>query len=248
MRNSIRTILFTCILSIVFLIITYLISVNKEIHFIQIESAWLSHDFLLTVFGGLFASTLVVLLCEIHRYCVLKENTEKYLFAQGVYLYQWLYQTDEDIQVYKDHTEAAIPENLLDIPENNLNQQISAIQNTEYTTIIHQDNSLMAAHQNFCTKDLMQMRLLLSGSANLRMKILQQKIGNIEKNQSNKTITSADPGVNQFLNGHQTKIKSALMLTDKYLQKIDDTRKGKFKWKETKKEIKKIFPHLNIHD
>lgn len=74
MSTSIKVIKFTSILSIIFLVITYLITVNIESRFISLNTIWISNNFLLTVFGGVFASTLVVLFCEINKYLIDKKR------------------------------------------------------------------------------------------------------------------------------------------------------------------------------
>ena len=70
MSTSIKVIKFTSILSTIFLIITYLITVNIESNFISLNTIWISNNFLLTVFCGVFASTLVVMFCEINKYLI----------------------------------------------------------------------------------------------------------------------------------------------------------------------------------
>ena len=80
MRESIKVIIWCSIVSIVFLILTYAVTVNAEAHFVVLDSVWISNNFLITLFGGIFASMLVVLLCEIQKYLSSKSRTEQYLF------------------------------------------------------------------------------------------------------------------------------------------------------------------------
>ena len=82
MRTSIKVIKFTSILSFIFLVITYLITINIDGGFVKLNTIWISNNFLLTGFGGMFASTLVVLLCEINKYLIDKKNTENQLFSK----------------------------------------------------------------------------------------------------------------------------------------------------------------------
>ena len=66
MSSNLKTMKLTAILSGVFLIVTFTVCLNMSYEWFSIK--WLSNDFLLTVFGGLFASTLVVLICEWQKY------------------------------------------------------------------------------------------------------------------------------------------------------------------------------------
>ena len=114
MRESIKVIKWCSFISIVFLILTYSVTVNSEGHFISVNSVWISNSFLITLFGGVFASMLVVVLCEIQKYLSAKTSTEEYLFYQSLYLYQALMQMKTIIGDYLNHNEWPVPENLFD--------------------------------------------------------------------------------------------------------------------------------------
>ena len=80
MNASKKTIQFTGVASIVLIVATYLITVNIENQLLSINSPWISNNFLLTIIGGAFASMLVVLACEIKKFCTMKASTEAFLF------------------------------------------------------------------------------------------------------------------------------------------------------------------------
>lgn len=52
MRGSVKVIKFTAPMSILFLALTYFITVNIEAHIIVLNMIWLSNNLALTVFGG----------------------------------------------------------------------------------------------------------------------------------------------------------------------------------------------------
>ena len=80
MRESIKVIKCCSLISAVFLILTYAVTVNSETHFIRFDSVWLSNNFFTTLFGGVFASMLVVVLCEIHTNLNLKMYQESIVY------------------------------------------------------------------------------------------------------------------------------------------------------------------------
>ena len=63
MKLQIKTIRFVYIMSFVLAIITYAVTLNVEVGYINLGSPWISNNFVLTVCGGAFASMLVVLAC-----------------------------------------------------------------------------------------------------------------------------------------------------------------------------------------
>ena len=46
---------------------TYLITLNMEIGFLNLDTSWLSNNFALTICGGVFVSLLVMLICEVQK-------------------------------------------------------------------------------------------------------------------------------------------------------------------------------------
>lgn len=149
MRESIKVIKWCGKLSLVFLVLTYLVSVNIESDFIKFHTVWLSNTFLLTLFGGIFASMLVVVLCEIQKYMSAKANIEQFLFYQGLYLYQALQQMHVIALDYLEHKDWRISENLFDESVRMIQGEMLAIQNTDYVTFKQRKDSLAYVHGVF---------------------------------------------------------------------------------------------------
>ena len=82
MSGNIKTIKFTAVLSAVFAILTYIITLNVEVAFFAPNWPWISNNFALTVCGGIFASTLVVMLCEVQKYLSNKSSCEIIYFIR----------------------------------------------------------------------------------------------------------------------------------------------------------------------
>ncbi len=85
MSNKKGNIIFASIISVIFLVITYLFCLAKAYEWFDIK--WLSNDFLIAVFGGAFASSLVVLLNETFSYYQHKRNMEDQLYSNAIYLF-----------------------------------------------------------------------------------------------------------------------------------------------------------------
>ena len=85
MRGNVKTIKFTAWLSLILAFITYFISIKG---LLGLEDLKLLPDiFLIAVFGGTFASMLVVLFCEISKYLQNKSDAETFIFSHLYYLY-----------------------------------------------------------------------------------------------------------------------------------------------------------------
>ena len=114
MRGNVKVIKFTAFVSILFLALTYFTTVNMETHMLELNTIWFSNDFVLTIFGGAFASMLVVLICEVQKYITAKASVEEYIFYQALYLYQALFLMKQNICDHQRNTEAGVPDNLLE--------------------------------------------------------------------------------------------------------------------------------------
>lgn len=250
MRESIKVIKWCSTISILFLILTYAVSVNSEAHFVVANTRWVSNNFLITLFGGVFASMLVVVLCEIQKYRSTKENTEQFLFYQGLYLYQALMQMGTIIQDYRNHCEWQLPENLFDESVRMIQSEINALQMTDYATFQQKNNSLMFEHGKFRLESLPKIQPVLQSNIRLRLAIneagiehLQMQLDAHSYSGSYKRITSGIPRIADVLKAELERVDTSVVLVDHYLDAIDDCCHRKFNWDDIKKKL--VFPHLD---
>lgn len=249
MRESIKVIKCCSLISVVFLALTYAVTVNSETHFIRFDSVWLSNDFFTTLFGGVFASMLVVVLCEIQKYTSSKANAEHYLFYQSLYLYQALMQMKTIIEDYLSHCEWHLPENLFDESVRMIQCELNALQVTDYATFKHKDNSLMVEHGRFRIETIPKIQPLLQSNIRLRLSIYETEMEFLKKQLDHHTysgeriqITSNSPRVAKILNDELRNVSSSLKLVDSYIATLDNHCKKRYKWDEVKGKL--VFQHL----
>lgn len=252
MRENIKAIKWCSCISLLFLLLAYAVTVNSEIHFIVIDSVWISNDFLITLFGGVFTSMLVVALCEIQKYLSKKASTEEYLFYQGLYLYQSLMQMKIIIKDYLNHCEWNISENLLDESVRMVHCEINAIQSVDYATFIHGDNSLMVAHARFRIEAIPKIQAILQSGIKLKLAInetirdnLQEQLEQHTYSGNNKFITSDMMRVNRILNNELAMVSSSIALVNTYIVVLDNNCNNRFKWDAVKEKFK--FSHCKVN-
>ena len=251
MRESIKVIKWCSFISIVFLILTYAVTVNSEGRFISVNSVWISNSFLITLFGGVFASMLVVVLCEIQKYLSAKTSTEEFLFYQSLYLYQALMQMKTIIGDYLNHNEWPVPENLFDESIRMIQSEMNALQITDYATFKHGEKTLMVEHSRFRIDTLPKIQPLLQGGIRLRLAINETNIEYLENqlathlySGARKQITSNSPRVAQMLKNEMDTISSAIGLVDKYISTLNNHCKNRYKWNKVKESL--VFPHFEV--
>ena len=126
MRGNIETIKFTAVISAIFAFLSYFITLNMELAFFAPQWSWISNNFALTVCGGVFTSTLVVLFCEVQKYLSNKADCEQYLFYQTMYLYSLIFQMQKNIEEYIENKEESVPEGLLEKPAQMAQSQVNS--------------------------------------------------------------------------------------------------------------------------
>lgn len=235
---------FCSIVSIISLILLYVSIANTEVIFIINEYVCTSNDFVMTLFGGIFASIITVGMCEFRKYLTMKENTENYLFYQGFYLYQALVQLIQNIEDYKKHPEWPISDNLLDESMKMIQCEVISIQRTDYVTFWAQRNVMIKIHERFRMERLPNILFLRSGIL-LRLAINEEKLNYLQNDMSPPAnFTSANVKLFQTLNDVLVKADSYAMLVDGYISTLDDYCSNRFKYKTMKSDM--VIPHIKM--
>lgn len=240
MRGNIETIKFTAVISAIFAFLSYFITLNMELAFFAPQWSWISNNFALTVCGGVFTSTLVVLFCEVQKYLSNKADCEQYLFYQTMYLYSLIFQMQKNIEEYIENKEESVPEGLLEKPAQMAQSQVNAIRSIDYVTFRKQ-NSLVIAHRNFCTVKLLEISLALEYWNYLKRAILSTKIFNLQETGHDIPITSANTLIGQTLVIIREKYLSLLNDLSNYLETVDQACSNRFGWNEMKFKISESY-------
>lgn len=161
MSDNIKVIKFTAISSVVFMLITYLITVNMEIQFFTLNTVWFSNNFALTSCGGIFASFFVVFLCEVQKYLSMKSSVEAYLFYHATYLYAALFYMQQNIREYRENKEYIVPDNFLDMRIAMVQTELSLLQSTDYCTF-KAHNKLVSVHRKFCSEGAVKITTVIN--------------------------------------------------------------------------------------
>lgn len=243
MRGNVKVIKFTAFVSILFLALTYFTTVNMETHMLGLNTIWFSNNFVLTIFGGAFASMLVVLICEVQKYITAKTSVEEYIFYQALYLYQALFLMKQNICDYQRNTEAGVPDNLLDETSRMIQSEIFALQSTDYAPF-KQKNLLLTAHQKFCRETAIYFQPILKGCNAVRIAINKVKIDYLQQNVLNRIVTSADEPLQTVLSIQLGRVSDALRKVDEYLKDIDKYCNQRYDWEKQREQIHSNYVNI----
>ncbi len=235
MRTSVKVIRFTLIVSAIFALLTYVISLIMAYGWFEIP--WLSNNFLITIFGGAFASMLVVLVCEMQKYILIKRETENQIFYYAGLVCGNLLLMHLGVQKRLDNKTAAIDDYYTkSVPDTN--NAINILKNIDYTSF-SKNNKLQTAlfeMNKWLTQDVF---FVLNDANMIKIAINNDKIHNLKEYKYEGTITSQSPNTNKVLMIFESKLAPIVKTMDKYMYDIDKLCNGRYCWELRKMSIVK---------
>ena len=235
MKSSIYTIKFLVILSVVLLLATYCISLNDENRWIVLNTPWLSNSFVFAIFGGTFASLLVVLACEIQKYQSIKRQTEDYIFGQLFSLYSQVTIIHYNTKRQLDDRVSPVPSNLIDEITNRGKMCLTSLTSIDYFTF---------CKHSIIKKQLIQYRgisgtrilYFLQNTVFLKMAINEDRIDLLKKGKD-VLITSDMPKTRQTLEKIFNDSSVVLSFIENSIEIIDKDCNKRYHWSELKRKV-----------
>lgn len=235
MKINIKVIKFTTILSSILLIITYLISLADSYNWFNIS--WLSNSFLFAIFSGAFASTLVVLFCEIHKYFVNKKDSRNKIFFHTAFLYFKLIMIKKEIDNHlanpKQEITLTFDSNVNDALEN-----IEHFRNIDYASFLKKDK-LMNIFNEVNLWFNSEVEMAICDINYIKLARNQDELDCLINTRQKGIVTSSSKNIKRALQLNQKKLELILSQLDKILTDIDICSKQKNRWEIKKTSILK---------
>ena len=215
-------------------LLTYLISLNMENHFVSIDSKWLSNDFLFAIAVGIFASLVVVLVCEIVRYKQMKIATENVLLMSFGNLYgQFLIIRSNCNRAL--NSKEIVSDNLIQSICNNANTIADSIQGTDYTLICKSNKANQLLTQ-FKSDKYLALKSILTNFAFLRIAIWEDGKVLLSQGKQN-LVTSECVNTNKALNKIVSQSTTILTYLDQIILQMDDALCNRYNWQNIKQSL-----------
>lgn len=237
MSTNIKVIKFTSILSVIFLVITYLISVNKEISFFTLKSVWISNDFCLTIVSGMFGGTVIACLLEVNSYLRNKRSAEDYLYNQARCLYSSLKIMQNNILYLLENPEYAIPQGCLKQLIEKSEAEIMAIRFNDYQTICKKNKRYVRYKE--IQKKIQNISLFLNEINYLEQAIVYDKLDILKNNREQRNVTALSPNTEKALKILNYEIVDSINIIGKYACDMNRLCGKRYNWFEEKKTIDK---------
>lgn len=240
MVSSVKIIRFTAFISALLIVVTYIVSLNMSYECFEIR--WLSNNFLLTIIGGAFASMLVVLICEIQRYLMIKRETENNLFRQFSTLYLQLISIKTSVEKQLDNANEPVSKTLLTYPMENIQNAINTIETIDYTTFSSK-NIIFIKFQDFLKRTKIEINSFISVQYALPYAINNDQIDNLTMYQEERMITSASKNTNHALKVYLKKVIPLINSVDAVMKVVDDNCKNRYSWSVYKTATEYVYKY-----
>lgn len=247
MSQSKHAVISTAIISAAALLITYFVSVNFFCKGVGIS--WLPRDFLLAIFGGVFASALVVMLCEIQKYEMNKLSAEYALYCNAIVLFSQVVSMKSILNRCFKYPEEKMNHSALNCCAQKASELTQNIVNCDYNPFLNKRSKLFGALCAFRAKERHISEILTECICYYDMAYNTSVITHMQNGEATDVFGKDDimQGISKALRSRLETLKD---ICEKLLMEID--YKGKFQWNTKKRDIDyeyiESIQALNVED
>ena len=234
MSTNLKVIKYTAIISACFFIATFAICLNISYEWFNIK--WLSNDFLLAVFSGIFASTLVVLICETQKYFLSKTQAENALYSCCTEMIARFLSAKTILTELAGNKNRLVAEKLLETLCQHVGYQMNAYFSVDYTTCCKKQ-ALFVARKDFNKFLVDTVQKTLRDCTYLDIAINEVKIKNLQQGIPECQVTSIATNLYNVIKALIKEFETCINALVSFTEKIDYT--GRFHFKEGFKNAKK---------
>lgn len=236
MKTIVKSIKLLLWIAVISLLLTYIVSLNIELGFISFGGKLMSNSFLFAVFSGVFASSVVVLICELYKYFDTKKRIENLLYMQLAFLHGQLLMIRNSTGHVLQNPNEPLTHNLLQIPLANSSATLNNIKNVEYCSL-KKKSKIEQVLNTFIHDGAIRLESFLIDCGLLDIAIREDKISYMLQGNHSPIITSTSEKshevlviLNRFVDGHINKVDSILI-------DIDSNCNGRYQWVERRNII-----------
>lgn len=221
------------------LITAYIVSINKELKFIAIDSPYISNEFCFAIASGILTGLIVALAAELRQYYLNKQAALNMIFYTLVGIYGIVGNQKAELTYFLNNPEETIPHNMSKTNSNELVKiKLDQINFTDYSPFSEKDKLFKAIKEfkkNIYTIEKYINKL--SKIDNCRNNIQTEQLKNGVLNDSvNSSYNTMKKTLTEIIKNYE----EILMIVNNTCSIFYKKNQKKFNWKE-KKEIANAF-------
>lgn len=239
MSSNKKMIKFYSALLFISLIITYIVSINKELKIIAIDSPYISNEFCFAIASGILTGLIVALAAELRQYYLNKQAALNMIFYTLVGIYGIVGNQKAELTYFLNNPEETIPHNMSKTNSNELVKiKLDQINFTDYSPFSEKDK-LFKAIKEF-KNNIYTIEEYVNEFSNIDICRNNIQIEQLENGILNGSVNSSYNTMKKTLTEVIKNHEEILMIVDNTCSVFYNKNQKKFNWKE-KKEIANAF-------
>ena len=233
MKENLKFIKFFSITSVIAFICCYIANL------VTFDSTWANSGFLFSIFSGVFASFVVVLITEIKKYFDSKHMAENCIYANCAGLYTELTVQIKQLDMYIKNKEELFPGAILEKRMPALASYNNALRFIDYTTM-RKNTTLSLRFSAFIQEEIPNIDRHIGNCNNLPIAVAQTQVNQLKQGISGYNPTAADPLVNTAAQKIKASAEARRVAVDGFLQTLVSLYPNRFNWDREKEAINQV--------
>lgn len=239
MKDNKTMIRFYAIFLVVSAVLTYVIDLNQQLHFLTLNSPWISNTFCSAIMSGILTGFVVALAAEVRHYWLHKRQAQGLLYSCASSLYSLITVQYSHIGYYIGNTTALIPENLGDeCAQYPMQCQTTALRSIDYAPVSERDAVYEAL--NILKQHIFEIEQSIRDLIYLRIAHNNVQIELIQSSIKNRDVTSASPIMGKALLDAHDRLEQCLECLDKFCCVFEQIDKKRFPWTQDKRHVDEV--------
>lgn len=233
MKENLKFIKFFSITSVIAFICCYITNL------VTFDSTWVNSGFLFSIFSGVFASFVVVLITEIKKYFDSKHMAENCIYVNCAGLYTELTVQIEQLDMYIKNKAELFPGAILEKRMPALASYNNALRFIDYTTM-RKNATLSLRFSAFIQQEIPNIDRHIGNCNNLPIAVAQTQVNQLKQGISGYNSTAADPLVNTAAQKIKASAEARRVAVDGFLQTLVSLYPNRFNWDREKEAINQV--------
>ena len=233
MKENLKFIKFFSITSVIAFICCYITNL------VTFDSTLVNSGFLFSIFSGVFASFVVVLITEIKKYFDSKHMAENCIYVNCVGLYTELTVQIKQLDMYIKNKAELFPGAILEKRMPVLASYNNALRFIDYATM-RKNATLSLRFSAFIQQEIPNIDRHIGNCNNLPIAVAQTQVNQLKQGISGYNPTAADPLVNTAAQKIKASAEARRVAVDGFLQTLVSLYPNRFNWNREKEAINQV--------
>lgn len=229
-KNMIR---FYALLLVVSVLLTYLVDINGQLHFLSLNTPWISNNFCFAISSGIVTGLIVALAAEIRFYWLHKRQAQKTMYSAAFELYKLISMQKATLHYYINHPEAVIPKNIDSDSRQQLLQQYADCLNWVDYSVFAKKDPIWVSYNSF-RDQIAAIERTARGLIKLRIAYTETELEFLKNNANRSPVTLSSSHMSNALQEQYCSLQDCLPSIVNFCSSFEKLNEKQYSWKISK--------------